>query len=241
MAARNLARSIVEGGRSKSSRDIERTLTRVERRRTRATLRMSGEEVEMLPIRIPNARESADKLMPLQRFLRHHVGCPWDEIYSEIRGRFSITTMKGWHLINDHVKGNVAYHVLERRYHQFFVDESGLLRERMREKTRIVRENVPAKSEIKQWMNNRVYRLVGRKMFWCECASQSAVQGVASKKECVNPTCIYEHTWALSTPDTVHPYGRTVRQCLIPRGYRQTHEFSPEDYAFFDRIPFDPL
>ena len=48
-----------------------------------------------------------DRLTPLYRCLRSMVGRPWDAVYSEFRALYDVRTIRGDHLIYDHLLGSL--------------------------------------------------------------------------------------------------------------------------------------
>jgi len=102
VAARNLARTVVEGGRSGYSK-LDRQL----RNRSERRLRFDAEgNVVSGKVRRGGGREFADRLAPLWRWLGRHVGRGWSYVYHEFCERFDRRTMKGWHL-REHLFGLV--------------------------------------------------------------------------------------------------------------------------------------
>ena len=160
MATRNLARTVVEGGRSGYSQLRRKQHSRRERR-----LRfdeegnvVSGKEGR------PWGREFADRLSPLERWLGHHVGRGWNNVYRDFCERFDRRTMKGWHL-EDHLLGSVR---LGRcGYGNFYVDRRGILRRQPRQiwdwPPRIKPEEQDA---ARRWANGRQVIVHGDALFW---------------------------------------------------------------------------
>lgn len=105
MATRNLARSLVEGGRR--GRYSERYALRAERRHIKEWLGSIGsvEEAEEASRVEPGwchkgwGSEFSDRFAPVERFLEANAGRPWNRVYSVLCGRFDRRTLKGWHLL----------------------------------------------------------------------------------------------------------------------------------------------
>jgi hypothetical protein len=122
MATKNLARTVVEGGRDTYSKLYRRLRNRSERR-LRFDLEgdpMHGQQ------RLGGSRGFADRLMPLERWLGSNVGRGWSNVYHEFCERFDKRTMKGWH-VRDHLLGMLG----GGRFSwggPFLVDDRGVLR-----------------------------------------------------------------------------------------------------------------
>lgn len=129
MATKNLARTIVEGGRRSYSRYEEKTATAAERRALREQLRCATrnlDDVENLATarrKTPFDREFNDKLTPCLKWLRSQVGRPWDDVYHDVRKKYDVRTTKGWHIIG-HVKSYVnMYHLPHRGLWAYVYDK----------------------------------------------------------------------------------------------------------------------
>jgi len=126
MATRNLARTVVEGGRDRYSKLYRRLRNRSERR-LRFDVEgdiMHGQEC------LGGSRGFDDRLAPLERWLGSNVGRGWSNVYHEFCTRFDERTMKGWHL-RDHLLGMLG----AGRFSwggPFLVDDRGILRRRPR-------------------------------------------------------------------------------------------------------------
>jgi hypothetical protein len=140
VTTKNLARTVIEGGRTDDYKADVFDAIRAERCATRTFLRearLDAEAVEDVaaPKRRPLRPSFADKLGPVRAFLDSRLGRSWDETRSLLTERFDPRTTPGRHVIHDHVLGDVAQHgehVLQAaagwiRF-RYFVDERGLLR-----------------------------------------------------------------------------------------------------------------
>lgn len=109
MSTKNLARTIVEGGRARVQEEINHRKTRAERRHVRQALGQVREAddwegaAKPLRPREPGFRDFADRLKVAERFLQVNAGWPWNKVYSELCSKVDRRTMKGWHLIDAHV------------------------------------------------------------------------------------------------------------------------------------------
>jgi hypothetical protein len=124
MATKNLARTVVEGGRDTYSKLHRRLRNRRERR---LRFDLEGDPRHGQP-RLGGSRGFADRLRPLERWLGSHVGRGWSNVYREFCERFDDRTMKGWHL-RDHLLGMLG----AGRFSwggPFIIDDRGILRRR---------------------------------------------------------------------------------------------------------------
>lgn len=112
MATKNLSRTIIEGGRYNFEKMERKRSIRAERRQAKDFCQkaLQDEEADNL-IEAYGGKTSyhaqRDKLQPLQRFLEKNVGRGWNNVYSELKGRFDERNIKGYHLLNDHIRENV--------------------------------------------------------------------------------------------------------------------------------------
>lgn len=118
MATKNLARTVTEGGRN--GREMERFSTRIERRKNRHRLQRiesaldADESYDLLGKVWPDRRNDwwgtsfSDRLNPVERFLQARAGQPWDKVFSELCEKYDRRSLKGWHIIDGHVKRNMV-------------------------------------------------------------------------------------------------------------------------------------
>lgn len=176
MATKNLARTIVEGGRAQHMRYAEKYYTRSERRRTSDFLRrvMYNHDLwdsEPVPIRKHDYKDFADKTAALNRFLRTHCGRPWDQVWSTLCRNHDSRTLKGWHLVRDHAQRLVERADTHRAKHaSFVIDAEGNLREGYKGYTRSRWHGTPrptvGSTEIEAWRAGRRVGLRGNTLFW---------------------------------------------------------------------------
>lgn len=153
MATRKLSRVIVEGGRHKSQRVVERARTRSERQTVRRLLNHPSVDCiddEVMPHRSDRSffgKEFADRIRPLVRWMAKQAGRPWAKVWSELTTANDRRTTKGRHLL-DHARGLVVFAAEVERWwrrytigrpdkfgfipspfadNQFFVDARGIL------------------------------------------------------------------------------------------------------------------
>lgn len=143
MSTKNLARTVIEGGRSGHDKYDRRISLRELRNRNRrychlVKIGVVDSNDEPAPARDYDYRFRdeihADKTQPCRRFLASRVGRRWDDVHSEIVRRFDTNTLPGRHVVFDHL---VAYVSLPDDYRylaywwtgpKFWVDENGVLR-----------------------------------------------------------------------------------------------------------------
>lgn len=187
MSTKNLARTVIEGGRHRYNKWDRRYSHAETRAHEKAYLSEVKEDLEnwydydIEPTR-PVYKGFSDKLGPMHRWLASQCGKPWSEVRSLISTEFDTRTTAGRHIVYDHMLNQVSLSLDEprRRYyygpedptlsyysHQFYVDDSGILRQ----KTRIARPNkdkVPFfnTNSIANWLSGRTVGKVGNKLFW---------------------------------------------------------------------------
>lgn len=162
MSTKNLARTVIEGGRARFNRKERRYSNAAVRARVRAIsarVREFGEDVADYPRREPVQRCFSDKLSPAQRWLERQLGRPWDRVRSELFARFDTRTTAGRHILFDHLLREVDLgDVAKSRYSDFTVDRHGLLRRaRLRRRELWPRfESLPEpEPELRAWLDGR--------------------------------------------------------------------------------------
>ena len=169
MATRNLARTVVEGGRPHSNHIERDEATRAERHAVATFCNRARKDVDAsletaLPLRKRVYREFADKLAPARRWLRSRVGRPWDETRSVLCRRFDRRKLKNWHLMDVHMLRDVEGYY---RY-SFDVDANGLLTYPDGSRRHESKESRPPlpKDELNSWLGGRTVGRRGRKLYW---------------------------------------------------------------------------
>jgi hypothetical protein len=135
MATKNLARTVIEGGRERWNKYERRYSNRRARKSAREYargLRYDVDEGEgtVAPLRQPIPRSHHDRLAAAERWLASFVGRAWDEARAQIARRFDTRTVAGQHIVFDHllpsVKGSGRDETFSRK--DFEIDEDGILR-----------------------------------------------------------------------------------------------------------------
>lgn len=125
MATKNLARTVIEGGRHRQNKKQRYFAQATERARVRSWLAHTDGDDAPAP-RPKVYRSFDDKLAPAMRWLRAQVGRAWDAVYSDLHARFDTRTTAGRHIIHDHLLRDVQ------RGRELFVDPHGILRRETR-------------------------------------------------------------------------------------------------------------
>jgi hypothetical protein len=147
MSTKNLARTIIEGGRTTRSKDARRQCTRFARQQARMYITRGlkdpdhFDDFNEFDYREWDVHEQRDKLPPVYRWLDKHSGQPWDLVWSKLKGKFDNRNVAQRHVIYDHmlheVTGNgVTREVMYRYWYrregfnpeEMHVDKDGILR-----------------------------------------------------------------------------------------------------------------
>jgi hypothetical protein len=140
MSTKNLARTVIEGGRTHYYQFQRQHTNGVARVRTHelehALCTRADADNAVFEPRQPVYRDFADKLGPARRWLRSQVGKPWDKVRGELFARFDTRTTAGRHILFDHllqeVRGPQHHIALSFRRREFWISPHGILRYRER-------------------------------------------------------------------------------------------------------------
>jgi len=138
MSTKNLARTVIEGGRRYYNRYARRHSNATERSWERVTSHklLTASELDDVIYRPREKvfRDFRDKLGPVERWLRSQSGRPWSKVRSELFARFDIRTTAGRHIVFDHILKSLAGagSPTDHGYYEFWIDTHGLLREHKR-------------------------------------------------------------------------------------------------------------
>jgi hypothetical protein len=159
LATKNLARTVVEGGRDGYSKLDRKRRNRAERR-----LRFDdeGDVIAGRP-RLGSWRGFADRLSPLERWLDSQVGRGWTNVYSDFCAKHDRRTMKGWHLF-DHMINDVGRG--GGRWTRYLVDDRGILRRRARDWSRRAYVSPERESAALTWAGGRLVIVHESTVFW---------------------------------------------------------------------------
>jgi len=131
MTTKNLARTVIEGGRTRGNTWHRRASNAVQRTKVRrvsgALFRGADADFTNYPVRQEVWREFKDKSGPAKRWLGAQVGRPWNKARSEMFARFDIRTTPGRHIVFDHLLPEVEGPPRRRQRH-YVIDRVGILR-----------------------------------------------------------------------------------------------------------------
>lgn len=187
MSTKNLARTVIEGGRARRNTFDRRSSNSAYRRGVRQELtreRINEAFGEVVYSRRKSVgRCFSDKLSPGERWLGKQVGRPWNKVRSELFQRFDIRTTAGRHIVFDHLLRMVReFTNLEGQHCDFRVDRHGILRkEQARERFRYVQRGAPQiANAVYQWLAGRRVGERGGRYYWFE---PTAFDGYRQAKE----------------------------------------------------------
>lgn len=108
MATKNLARTVIEGGRAPYNKFNRRQSNRKMRAQVRAYMHRLGKDLDfyeerMEPSRRPVQPEFRDKTSPAYSWMRNRVGKSWNDSFSELLKTFDTRTTAGRHIVFDHL------------------------------------------------------------------------------------------------------------------------------------------
>lgn len=198
MSKKNLARTVIEGGRHNYNKWERRASHADLRARDRNYINEVKSDLEnwydydVEPIQ-PVYQGFTDKLGPMYRWLAKQCGRPWNEVRSEIAKTFDGRTTAGRHILHDHLLKSVEetpdlhygrYYLRPEdwttsyRRGEFYVDANGILREKTvlpnphKKKTPQFNTN-----QIANWLSGRVVGKVGKRLFWFVPADKNKKRG----------------------------------------------------------------
>jgi hypothetical protein len=210
MSTKNLARTVIEGGRANFNKLQRRHSNAVERARVhqleRALCRASELDGAVFEPRQPVYRAFDDKLGPALRWLRSQAGRPWDKVRSELFARFDIRTTAGRHILFDHLLSEVST-VLPTRYERqrrFTISARGILLYRGRERFRAFGRRAPLcepEHVLVAWLAGRRVAAHGERFYWLVPTKSGA----------------YRQGRELDTPDS-------ARFAALPAWFREQHQ-----------------
>ncbi len=173
MSTKNLARTIIEGGRAPSNTQERRQSARAERKHNRRLMRLSTRNPDIdadgrIKTREPVRKDFDDKLRPKDRWLKAQVGKLWDIVYSNLRHRYDIHATKNRHLLFDHLLTTVFSDAPAKYPSDYFIDDMGILRKRVDDSIfpKWTYSRVTSQ-EIDMWLNDRRINKHGSKLYWC--------------------------------------------------------------------------
>lgn len=113
MSTKNLARTVIEGGRYGYNKWERRNSSAEERAHVRDFCKKVISDPELadeidIEERQPVSQGFTDKLAPMYRWMDAQVGRPWDEVRSEVFQNFDTRTTAGRHITFDHLLREVV-------------------------------------------------------------------------------------------------------------------------------------
>ena len=182
MSTKNLARTVIEGGRTSGYKVDTRERKRAERASSREYLHLvthDSENAESVPApkRLRVRKEFADKLSPLWGFLDSRVGQNWSKVRSEMFQRFDTRSTPGRHVLFDHAlkeindTGDPVNDNIYFRYRRYVIDSQGRLQ---KSKHRTSYKSYYEKFEtvdwkvVAKWLGVRGIRRCGNRFAWVE-------------------------------------------------------------------------
>lgn len=174
MATKNLARTVIEGGRYYANgldRRHSNAQVRAAWRVTQSMILHSADADGVLyPLRRHVYREFHDKLAPAERWLARQVGRPWNKVRSELFARFDTRTTAGRHILFDHLLADVNLgDPAIGRGADFFVDAQGILRPEPKRSYSIRSGFTPLpepKRQLEEWLAGRRIGERAPKFYW---------------------------------------------------------------------------
>ncbi len=180
MSTKNLARTVIEGGRRGLYKVRVEECASIERTAERSYLRLITRDHEaaddcVAPKRLPVSPIFADKLSPVYAYLDSRVGKNWNKTFADVSAKFDLRTTPGRHVTNDHMLAVIAFngeHKLvtrdgHSRYFRYFVDKQGILRKNVQ---RVRVHNSPPKpfdsARLVSWLGNRKVGQQGARFVW---------------------------------------------------------------------------
>jgi len=178
MSTKNLARTVIEGGRHRHSRFARRHSNAVQRAHAhqleRELCSTKDPETALFPEREPAGRGFDDKLGPARRWLRGQVGRPWDKVRSELFTRFDTRTTAGRHIVFDHLLEEVRVDLGRfgsLRFREFWISAHGILQHRQYLRKRWAAAQRPQlmaepESIVQHWLAGRRVIEHGASLYW---------------------------------------------------------------------------
>jgi hypothetical protein len=181
MSTKNLARTVIEGGRRPHNRWERRQSHGEERARTHALTQQlhAGFDADLaiFPARRQVWRRFDDKLGPARRWLRSQAGRPWNKVRSELFARFDVRTTAGRHIVFCHLLQEVlppAFNPYRRR--ELWISSHGILRYEPIPRARRGNERwgyLPEpESVLREWLAGRRVIEQGARLYWLVATPQ---------------------------------------------------------------------
>lgn len=196
MSTKNLARTVIEGGRYGHNKWERRNSSAEERVRARDFCKRAAVDPEFaeeadIEERQPVYKGFTDKLAPMYRWLDAQVDRPWSEVRSEVFQNFDTRTTAGRHITFDHllrevvdtesgfdehgriVDPNIPKEEGERRGYwsvaSYYVDQGGIFRKASDRRRRYKYPRLVTEAEYVvagNWLNGRMVMEDVGRLYW---------------------------------------------------------------------------
>lgn len=245
MATKNLARTVLEGGRTGYEKFGRNYATRQQRRQTREYLiRVQSDPEYYLEEKEPERKKIfdgfTDKLEPVKRFLASRVDKSWPETKSLIKEKFDDRSLAGWHVVYQHIYRDIAptINVFQCEYYigfyDYYIDEENILRKVHRpnrkykslsneEQTRLEL----LKREIIKWLDYRKIGFVDGVLYWFDGGGKDRVK------------ITWDHYAAnyLSYDGGYFPYEGCPDNYILRYRFNQSAKLTAEEVNYFRNLP----
>ena len=177
MSTKNLARTVIEGGRTGYSRQARRHSHTTARARSACVTRQLGARIDpdsavFLP-RPQVWKDFDDKLGPARRWLRSQAGRPWNKVRSELFARFDTRTTAGRHIVFDHLLKEVIPSGFRSWLPELWISAHGILRYEARARPRRRRQRLQEPEPVvRAWLAGRRVVERGARLYWLIATSQ---------------------------------------------------------------------
>lgn len=251
MATKNLARTVIEGGRAGYNKFERYESHRTERAQAREFLSVAKRDPEAAedmagPKRQPVSQGFTDKLSPVWRFLESRVGKSWAKSRSMIFQKFDIRTTAGRHVLFDHMLREVADSKqdasLSRWFHKdYYVDAQGILR-----RTNPVKKPAPGPktvrvtwrpAEVYAWLGARKIGRLGERFVWF-VPTRDADKIRPLWRSGMMVWVVFENGKVVEDPIEPPPrWGPKTKERIALTRYRQARLLDAADEDFFRGLP----
>ncbi len=182
MSTKNIARSIIEGGRTRGYKDTRDEQKRSERHNFKQFLNQVKIDSEIYddgkdpvheePLDTYQFDEKfADKISPLKRWVEKKNGKGWNNTFSEIKEKFNTDTTPGRHIVEDHLLNEFQFdwhdHKFGYRKDDLIINENGIIKKAKSDK--IIRLNYYYKidyEKTERWLGYKKIKLINEQPFW---------------------------------------------------------------------------
>lgn len=208
MATRRLSRTIIEGGKTSYDKSDRKEQINKSRRKARDFCTTYIDEDSIEPPNYEGChyyRAYNDRIASLRRYLRSHIGLPWDVVYSKLCRMESRKTTRGWHFL-DHairsVRTSMGLRDLASTYWGLYLDDSGILQQ-VPWKAHRQPYNRKLLKRYENWIGEgRRIRLVGLKYFWFVITEESKSRMLYYRTSSGNAIFPFSWSWRQHIPLT---------------------------------------